>query len=61
MALVVDGALFARRFREEEGAPVGDSSDDTTGGEDNVAGCFGDSGSGVRRIQERHGRVRHTL
>ena len=44
VALVVDGALLAGGFREEEGAPVGDAADDATGGEDDVAGCFGDSG-----------------
>ena len=43
MARVVDGALFAGRFREEKGAPVGDSSDDAAGREDDVACCFGDS------------------
>ena len=50
MALVVDGALFAGGFGKEEGAPVGDSSDDAAGGEDDVAGCFCDSGSWVRWV-----------
>ena len=43
MPLVVFGALFPRGFGEEEGAPVRDSADDAAGGEDEGAGCAGDS------------------
>jgi hypothetical protein len=44
VAFVVGGALFARGLGEEEGAPVGDATDDAAGLEDDVAGCAGDSG-----------------
>jgi hypothetical protein len=44
VALVVFGALFSRGFGEEEGAPVADAAYDAAGGEDDVAGCAGDSG-----------------
>ena len=43
MAVVVCGALFARRFGEEEGTPVADAADDAAGGEDDVACCACDS------------------
>ena len=43
MALVVFGALFSRRFGEEEGAPVADAAYDAAGGEYDVSGCAGDS------------------
>jgi len=42
VALAVDGALLARRLGQQEGAPVGDAAHDAAGGEDDVAGRFGD-------------------
>ena len=44
VALVVFGALFARRLGEQEGAPIADAADYAAGGEDDVASCAGDSG-----------------
>lgn len=45
VAVAVGCALFARGLREHEDAPVGDAADDAAGGEDDVAGCAGDSGN----------------
>ena len=48
MALVVFRALFSRRFWEKKDPPVADATDDTARGENDVAGCAGDSVGGVR-------------
>ena len=50
VALVVFGALFSRGLGEQEGAPVADAADYAAGGEDDVAGCAGDSGRDVRGV-----------
>ena len=51
MAVVVGCALLAGGFGEEEGAPVGEASDDATGGEDLVACCARDSGGDVLEVR----------
>lgn len=48
MAGVVGRTLFTGRVGKEESAPVGDATDDAAGGENNVAGCAGDSGRGQK-------------
>lgn len=56
VAVVVRGALLARGFGQQEGAPVCYASDHAAGIENDVAGCFGDSvgfvsaGRGQRRV-----------
>ena len=35
--------MFAKGFREEEGAPVGEAADHTIAGEDGRAGAAGDA------------------
>ena len=42
MSVLVDGALFAGGFGQEEGAPVGDAAHDAARREHDVAGRFGD-------------------
>ena len=43
MAVMIFGALFSSRFGKEKSAPVADVADYAAGGEDDVAGCAGDS------------------
>jgi len=43
VAVVVEGALLAGGFGQEEGSPVCEAADYAAGGEDLVSGCASDS------------------
>ena len=47
VALVVFGALFPCRLREEEGTPVRYTANNAAGGEDDVSRCSSDSNAGL--------------
>jgi len=55
VAIVVGCALLAGRFGEKEGAPVCDTTDDASSGQDLVACCASDSEGGMLDMRGRGG------